>query len=293
MRTTERLAASRRDLSLFAVVICWIAAVLSLDTLADANQEHLLGLGTWLLLIGCLWRESPRSRLQVAVVVCFATVVEYTFSGVLHVYVYRLHDIPWFVPPGHGLVYLAALALGRSPVFVAHRRFVLAAVAVLGASYAGWGLFASGRLDVLGAIWFGCLLGFIAFGRAPLVYAAAFLVVSYLELLGTHLGVWTWSRYDPTGLIAMGNPPSGAAGGYCFFDAAAMALTPRLLSWAQRWAQRSPQRSPQRPAGRHRPSSICSTAGCSSALLATALPPSARAWPDRSVNLPPASSTIT
>ena len=35
--------------------------------------------------------------------------------------------------------------------------------------------------------------------------------------------------HDPIlGLVAMGNPPSGAAGGYGFFDAAALWLAPKI-----------------------------------------------------------------
>src|SRR5205085_11025183 len=47
---------------------------------------------------------------------------------------------------------------------------------------------------------------------------------------GTGLGTWAWQAHDPTGLIGIGNPPSGIAGGYCFFDAAALWLTPRLIA---------------------------------------------------------------
>ncbi|MDQ1695941.1 MAG: hypothetical protein QOJ03_1294, partial [Frankiaceae bacterium] len=85
---------------------------------------------------------------------------------------------------------------------------------------------------VLGAIWFGCLVLFLLRGRQPLVFIGAFAVVTYLELLGTGLGTWTWQVRDPVlGVVAMGNPPSGAAGGYGFFDAAALWLAPRLLTW--------------------------------------------------------------
>jgi hypothetical protein len=65
--------------------------------------------------------------------------------------------------------------------------------------------------------------------------------VTYLELLGTHLGAWTWQVKDPVAhLISMGNPPSGAAGGYGFFDAAALALAPRIdAAVARRRAARS------------------------------------------------------
>jgi len=43
-------------------------------------------------------------RAQVAIVILVATATEYTASGLLGVYTYRLHNIPWFVPPGHGLL---------------------------------------------------------------------------------------------------------------------------------------------------------------------------------------------
>jgi hypothetical protein len=54
-------------------------------------------------------------------------------------------------------------------------------------------------------------------------------VVTYLELLGTSVGTWTWRAHDPTGLVGIGNPPSGAAGGYGWFDLAAARFAPTLL----------------------------------------------------------------
>ncbi|HET6907800.1 MAG TPA: hypothetical protein VFH54_00545 [Mycobacteriales bacterium] len=213
-----------------AAVLAWIPLVLVLDRHASLGQQRLLGVGTWLLLAALLSRYDVRTRLQVGVVVVFATAVEYTFSGWLGVYTYRLHDVPWFVPPGHGLVYLGALTMGRSALFARHRRWLVPATLAVAGSYATWGLFLSGRRDVLGAFWFACLALFLLRGRNPLVFVGAFLVVTYLELLGTRLGTWTWQVRDPIlGIVAMGNPPSGAAGGYGFFDAAALWLAPRLV----------------------------------------------------------------
>ena len=211
------------------VVLAWIPLVLELDRGASMTQQRLLGVGTWLLLLALLAREDNRTRAQVGVVVAFATLVEYTFSGWLGVYVYRLHDVPWFVPPGHGLVYLGALTMGRSELFRRTAKILVPATLVVAGSYALWGLAWSGRRDVLGAFWFGCLALFLLRGRNPLVFVGAFIVVTYLELLGTGLGTWTWQARDPIlGVVAMGNPPSGAAGGYGFFDAAALWLAPKL-----------------------------------------------------------------
>jgi hypothetical protein len=228
-----------------AVVLAWIPLVLGLDRGASMTQQRLLGIGTWLLLLALLRREDNRTRAQVAVVVVFATAVEYCFAGWLGVYVYRLHDVPWFVPPGHGLVYLGALAIGRSAYVARSQRRLVPLVLVLGGGYAFWGLVLSGRQDVLGAFWFGCLAFFLLRGRQGtrsrqrsqnnLVFVGAFVVVTYLELIGTGLGNWTWQARDPIlGVVSMGNPPSGAAGGYGFFDAAALLLAPKLVSLRRR-----------------------------------------------------------
>ena len=161
--------------------------------------------------------------------------MEYVFAGWLGVYVYRLHNVPAFVPPGHGLIYLAAVVIGRSAW--AHRQaWLVPTCLTLCGVWAVWGLTLSPTPDLLGAFWFGCLLVFSRYGRSPHVYAGAFLIVSYLEIVGTSLGTWAWQPHDPlTGLISIGNPPSGIAGGYAWFDAAGLALAPRLVSW---WAAR-------------------------------------------------------
>ncbi|MGH8892914.1 MAG: hypothetical protein ACRDWY_06355 [Actinomycetes bacterium] len=217
-----------------AVAITWVPLVLVLDRGAGVGWQRLLGAGTWLLLLALLRRETPLVRAQVAVVVVFATAVEYTFSPVLEVYVYRLENVPAFVPPGHGLVYLAALAIGRSAWVGRRLAACAAATVVVGGAYAGWGLFVSSRPDALGAFWFVCLVGFLAWGRSRGLYVGAFVVVTYLEVLGTWLGTWAWQTQDPTGLVTIGNPPSGAAGGYGWFDLAAVLAAPAVLAATRR-----------------------------------------------------------
>lgn len=212
-----------------AVVGLWVLVVLGLDTHASLAQQRLLGAGTWLLLLGLLTGESRATRVQVGVVVGFASLIEYVCAGWLGVYVYRLGNVPAFVPPGHGLVYLAALCLGRSDWARRHTGLLLRTTLLACGGWALWGLTLAPRPDVLGAFWFGCLLVFRRWGRSPLLYASAFLVVSFLEIVGTSLGTWAWQPHDPTGLISIGNPPSGIAGGYAWFDAAALAASPWLL----------------------------------------------------------------
>lgn len=239
------------------IVVAWVPLVLVVDQHATYLQQCGLGLLTWGLLLVLLRREDAMTRAQVGVVVVYATLIEFTFSGLLHVYDYRLHEqaffarVPQFVPPGHGLVYLAALAFGRDPWVRRHGRLLVRTVLVGGAGYALWGLLLATRLDVLGPLWFGCLVWFLLRGRQPLVYVGAFLVVTWLELLGTGLGTWAWAHHSPTGIIPMGNPPADAAGGYGFFDAAALALSPLVVRAARRtwWSPAGGSAAPGVPLG--------------------------------------------
>jgi hypothetical protein len=220
---------SRYDLRIAAVAFGWITVLLITDPWSSLGEQRVWGAATWAVLLWLLRAETPLVRTQVAVVVAFATAVEYTFSLGLEVYVYRFGNVPAFVLPGHGLVYLCALALGRSSVV---RRWDVPLVALTlagGAAYALWGLFGTDRVDVLGAFWFGCLVVFLTVGRSRLLYVGLFAFVTYLELLGTWVGVWEWRPLDPTGLIGIGNPPSGVAGGYGWFDLAALTTAPALL----------------------------------------------------------------
>ncbi|MGH2932953.1 MAG: hypothetical protein ACRDL2_00350, partial [Gaiellaceae bacterium] len=168
---------------------------------------------------------APLARAQAFAVVAFATVGEVTGSLVWGVYHYRLHNLPLFIPPAHGLVYLSGLALAR---IVTTRRLVAAAAA----GSIGWGvagLTVLPRLDVAGAIGVPLLCVFLWRSRARATYAAVFLVVAALELYGTSIGTWRWARTLPGLGIADGNPPSGVASGYVWFDVMALLIAPFLV----------------------------------------------------------------
>jgi hypothetical protein len=237
-RTAARSVVGGREA---VALMAWITFVLMIDADGTLWTQRLLGVLTWFVLVLVLARESPLVRAQTAVVVAFASAVEYTFSPLLEVYIYRFHNVPLYVPPGHGLVYLAALGIGRSSIVRRHLRGCTIAVVVVGGAYAIGGLVVGSRVDVLGAFWFVCLLGFLRWGPSRPLYVGAFLVVSYLEILGTSLATWTWQAHDPTGLVPIGNPPSGAAGGYGWFDLAALVVAPWLLERLSR-----PRSTPQR-----------------------------------------------
>jgi hypothetical protein len=207
----------------------YLAALLAVDTRVGLHGQLLLGGATWLVLLVALRPLPVLLRAQALGVVAFATVGEVTGSLVWGVYRYRLHNLPLFIPPAHGLVYLSGLALAG---VVPSRRLVAAAAA----GALGWGLAGLTvlpRPDVAGAFGVPLLCLFLWRSRARAAYAGVFLVVAALELYGTSIGTWRWAHELPGLGIPDGNPPSGVASGYVWFDVMAMLVAPWLVAAAR------------------------------------------------------------
>jgi hypothetical protein len=217
----------------------YLATLLAVDTQVGYGGKLALGAVTWLVLLAAMRPLGALARAQALGVVAFATVGEVTGSLIWGVYHYRLHNLPLFIPPAHGLVYLSGLALCRC---VSGRLLVAAAAA----GSIGWGvagLTVLPRLDVAGAFGVPLLCIFLWRSRARATYAAVFLVVGALELYGTTIGTWRWARELPGLGIPDGNPPSGVASGYVWFDVMALLLAPlivRLIGGARRIRPRRP-----------------------------------------------------
>jgi len=222
----------------------YLGALLGIDTRVGLHGQYLLGAATWVVLIAALRPLPALARAQALGVVAFATVGEVTGSLVWGVYRYRLHNLPLFIPPAHGIVYLSGLALAG---LVRERRVV--ALAAAGA--VGWGiagLTVLPRLDVAGAVGVPLLCVFLWRSRSRATYAGVFLVVAALELYGTSIGVWRWARELPGIGVPDGNPPSGVASGYVWFDVMALLVAPSLVVLTRR-ASRAHHRLPVSSAG--------------------------------------------
>jgi hypothetical protein len=208
----------------------YLAALLALDTQVGLRGQLMLGALTWLALLAALSPLPALARAQALGVVAFATVGEVTGSLLWGVYHYRLHNLPLFIPPAHGVVYLSGLALAS----LAPRRTL---VLLAGAGAVAWGLAGLTvlpRLDVAGAVGVPLLCLFLWRSRSRAVYAGVFLVVGALELYGTSIGTWRWAVHLPGLGIPDGNPPSGVASGYVWFDVMALLVAPYLVRAASR-----------------------------------------------------------
>jgi hypothetical protein len=206
----------------------YLAALLAADHFASLHEQLGLGVLTWVVLAAALVRAPLERRVQVAGVVCFATIGEVTGSILWGVYRYRLHNLPLFVPPAHGLVYLTGLSFATS--LRRHARALVGAAAAAAATWGLAGLTLLPRRDVAGAVGVPLLLAFLWRSRNRALYASVFLAVAALELYGTALGTWRWAPELPGLGIPDGNPPSGVASGYVWFDVMALLAAPLALA---------------------------------------------------------------
>jgi hypothetical protein len=214
-----------------AGLAAYFAVLLAVDHVVGRGGQLLLGLVTAAVLVAACRPLPAERRAQVLVVVCVATCFEVLGSIVWGVYRYRLGNLPAFVPPAHGLVYLTGLHVSRLAVVRRYERVFVGLILGLGALWAAIGLSGVlGRVDAIGA--FGVLVfsAYLFVGPAPTVYGGVFLAVGGLELYGTAIGTWRWAAAVPGLGLPDGNPPAGAASGYVLFDIAAMALAPLLVA---------------------------------------------------------------
>jgi len=207
-----------------ALVIYWPVLLYADARIQTLTQQYTLGALTLAFLFLATRFSPPSERRQVWLMVGIATSVELFCSVVWGLYRYRWGNVPLFVPPGHGLLYLFALRAARTPLMVNHGRVVgrvaLACATVWAVGGLTVGPLFMGRVDALGALLWPI---FVWLMRKPaaVVYAASFFITAELELLGTGYGIWAWAAAAPVTHLPAGNPPAVIAGGYCLLDAVA------------------------------------------------------------------------
>lgn len=221
-----------RRLTLIGVPVL-LVAILFLDSTYVRDQIQSEWMGQWaaniLTFAYFMWMlrgASPRLRRLMIIGVGVATAGEVLFSLVIGMYEYRLENIPLYVPPGHTIVYAAIFQFIREPWVLRNAQRVTLALYGVGAAFSVyWLLFAHDNQgnptnDVYGFICFGVFSALIFFNRdSRLFFVSMYLLVAYLELVGTHYQCWYW---HPTLLntwpIPSGNPPSGISVFYMGFD---------------------------------------------------------------------------
>jgi len=213
---------NKRDYFIAGFTFFCVAICLLVDADGSLLKQNALGVCGWMFLLGLLLGECKFVRMQVLIAVAFATIGEHFASVYMGGYIYRFGNVPAYVPPGHGMVYLTAVALARSGFFQKYSRHIAALVILVCGLWTLWGISYAEQGDAVGALLFCVYVLFIFKGRSPLVYLAAFFITTWLELIGTAVGTWRWVAIDPVLGLPQGNPPSAVAAWYCLVDAVAL-----------------------------------------------------------------------
>jgi hypothetical protein len=161
----------------------------------------------------------PRLRAIMRYGVVIGLVGESLCSLVFGMYEYRLHNIPIYVPLGHPVIYGTIYHFVREPFVVRNRRALSTAMMVASVGYTlFWLLYAN---DVFGAV---CALVFVGIvlldAESRTFFLAMFLLVAFLEQVGTRFGAWYWYEhaFGSVTLLPSGNPPTGISIFYFLFD---------------------------------------------------------------------------
>ena len=231
---------NHRDYFIAAFTFISVAGCLISDGSGSQQWQYALGVFAWFFLFCLLMGETVSVRMQVIVAVAFATVGENFASPYLGGYIYRFENVPAYVPPGHGMVYLTAVALSRSGLFLRYARELAIFVLIVCGLWSLWGLLLAERLDLSGALLYVIFVAFLFKGQSPLLYLAAFFITTWLEIIGTVSGTWQWAPTDPVLHWSQGNPPSGVAAMYCLVDAVAINGAPGALKLMAKLTHRYP-----------------------------------------------------
>lgn len=219
-----------------AIFAAYCLIALRLD--ADGGLPLQMGIGacTWAFVLVAARGATGLERLQLFTMIAVATAFECLGSVIWGLYRYRLDNLPMYVPPGHGLFYLAALRAARLPALRAHSRAAVATVLAASGLAALYGAAFSPTPDYLGLLCWFLFAWFVLRTSDPLFFAVSFAFTMALEYYGTVLGTWRWGESVPYVGLSAGNPPSAVGAGYCIIDAATRFCLPhvaRAITWGR------------------------------------------------------------
>ena len=207
------------------LIVATLALGLALDVRSGFAGQATISVAVWGVLFYLRGRVERDERRALMACLVIATVGEIFCSLVWGLYIYRLGNIPLFVPPGHALMLLLGISLARRmPHAVAHAIIGCAAIYSLAAAAAGFDTLAVPLFLVLAVV-------SLTMPRHRRLFASTFVLTLALELYGTWLGNWTWARAVPGTALVTTNPPGTAGAFYCVLDAlvvgSSLLLAPR------------------------------------------------------------------
>ena len=164
-------------------------------------------------------RSTPRVKEVMVFAVILGFLGEHLFSRILHMYTYRLENVPLYVPLGHAALYGRIYMFSKASVVRKHHKAIeqLFGLAIF--------LFATIYLVLFKDI-FGFLMTigvFLLLWKRPkdrLFFYSMYILVAILEIGGTAFGAWKWPEigFGVFEFFPSNNPPSGISLFYFLLD---------------------------------------------------------------------------
>ena len=209
---------------MLATLILTVIIGLPVDKFGGIPGQLVVSVWTWGLFLVLLARINQQLRLPLMLCLVISTFGEYCLSLLWGLYGYWLQNIPFFVPPGHVLLF--ALGLTFAPRFP---RWAIVLVCVFAAGYGLKAYMTS--TDTVSAALAVFFLAFMTFGSNRRLYATMFVVSLLMELYGTGIGNWVWAPEIPGLPLTSANPPLCVGGVYCALDLCVVNADRLLRRW--------------------------------------------------------------
>ncbi|HYI13163.1 MAG TPA: hypothetical protein VEK57_29215 [Thermoanaerobaculia bacterium] len=214
----------RHFITLIAATSLFTVMLLLTDR-AGVGSQLALGTSAALFLWFCMRRfRVPTPQILCAVAV--ATLGEVILSLGFGLYSYSHALIPFYVPPGHGILYILAVESTQQESLRRRERAICSGVLVAGTVIAVASLVVLG--DTWGFLWWLGALALIRFSRNQLMLSTCFIFTIVLEWAGTANGNWVWTAQVPFVGLHSANPPSGVGILYILLDLIVMGVTSRF-----------------------------------------------------------------
>lgn len=165
------------------------------------------------------WQVNKRIKEQMIYAVLIGIFGEYLFSVFLGMYTYRLNNVPFYVPLGHAIVYVAVLYFSRAKSIILYRKDLEKFLAIFIIIYAA--VFLIFKFDVFGFVMtIATLLILKNKPRERLFYLTMYVSVAFLEIVGTNYLCWKWpaTAFGVFDFLPSHNPPSGISLFYFLLD---------------------------------------------------------------------------
>lgn len=187
-----------------------------------------------------LWIAKPKLFKLILLMTICSFNAEILGTHILSLYQYRLHNIPFYVPIGHAVLYACVYFLATDPWIWHHHATIekLLKKGIFLVVFLSW-IFLN---DTAGLITYALFIIMLSYRPKPLFYLLMFSAVYGVEVLGSLNFAWTWygllenhPNYPSTYFF-----PAGIAGCYMLIDMATnysylfMLKFSKKIAWQER-----------------------------------------------------------